>query len=310
MTPRADIADRLEPALRPLVSTRTDISAETLGPTRDSLSQRRRAAAKHLDTTGVAITDQCIGGPRAVPIRIYRGGEPSGPAVIYCHAGAFVLGDLDIDHRQCIELARRGRCTVVSFDYRLAPEHPYPAALDDAASVLTWVAANAVGLEVDARRLAVVGNSAGGALAAALAQRAAAGVVPPVMFQMLHQPVLDDRPTPSKVEFVTTPGFDGPASDLMWHHYLGGSPATAESVPGRCDDLVGIAKSFVTCSELDPLRDEAIDYATRLLHAGVATALHVIPGTCHGFDSYLPDWDVSQDLFALQGRALQHAFRP
>ena len=74
------------------------------------------------------------------------------------------------------------------------------------------------------------------------------------------------------------------------------------TVPGRCDDLAGIAKSFVTCSELDPLRDEAIDYATRLLRAGVATALHVIPGTCHGFDSYLPDWDVSQDLFALQGR--------
>ena len=117
------------------------------------------------------------------------------PVVVYCHAGGFALGNLDTDHRQCVELARRGRCTVVSVDYRLAPEHPYPAALDDAIAVLRWVAANATELGVDAARLAVAGSSAGGALAACLAHGAADGSLPPVVFQLLHQPVLDDRAT-------------------------------------------------------------------------------------------------------------------
>ena len=96
--------------------------------------------------------------------------EPA-PVVVFCHAGGFVLGNLDTDHRQCVELARRGRCTVVSVDYRLSPEHPYPAALDDATAVLRWVAANATELGVDAARIAVAGSSAGAALAACLAQR-------------------------------------------------------------------------------------------------------------------------------------------
>ena len=119
-----------------------------------------------------------------VPVRIYRGGRlVPAPVVVYCHAGGFALGNLDTDHRQCVELARRGRCTVVSVDYRLAPEHPYPAAFDDAIAVLNWVAGNAKELDVDAARLAVAGSSAGAALAACLAhacrrQLAAAGRLP------------------------------------------------------------------------------------------------------------------------------------
>ena len=159
------------------------------------------------------------------------------PTVIYCHAGAFVLGNLDTDHRQCVELARRGRCSVVSLDYRLAPEHPYPAALDDAVTVLNWVSANAEELGVDASRIAVAGSSAGGALAACLAQRSADGSLPPVVFQMLHQPVLDDRVTGSKTEFAATPAFDGPATELMWRHYLGSTAPSADSVPARRGQL-------------------------------------------------------------------------
>ena len=132
--------------------------------------------------------------------------------MIYCHAGAFVLGNLDTDHRQCIEFARRAECVVISVDYRLAPEHPYPAALNDVLAVLAWVVAGAGELGIDADRLAVAGNSAGGALAARVAQCAAEGSVAPLVFQLLHQPVLDDRPSPSKEEFAATPGFDGPAA--------------------------------------------------------------------------------------------------
>ena len=219
-----------------------------------------------------------------------------------------MLGNLDTDHRQCVELARRGRCAVVSLDYRLAPEHPYPAAVDDAVTVLNWVRDNADELGVDASRIAVAGSSAGGALAACLAQRSADGSLPTVMFQMLHQPVLDDRVTGSKTEFAATPAFDGPAAEQMWLHYLGATAPSADSVPARRDELRSLATAFISCSDIDPLRDEALAYATRLLRAGVATELHVFAGTCHGFDSLLPDWEVAEQLFILQGRALRRAF--
>jgi acetyl esterase len=227
--------------------------------------------------------------------------------VIYCHSGAFVLGNLDTDHRQCVEFARRGRCTVVSVDYRLAPEHPCPAALDDTMAVLQWSATHAAGLGVDAGRLAVAGSSAGAGLAARLAQRGADGSAPAIVFQLLHQPVLDDRPTPSKEQFATTPGFAGPAVNQMWHHYLGGRPVCADAAPARAHDAAAVASAMITCSELDPLRDEALDYARKLLSVGVATELHLFPGTCHGFDSLIPEWETSQRLFDLQGAALRRA---
>lgn len=295
---------RLDPALRHLADARTDLSAGVLGVVRDSLNQRRAETARDIDPVGVEFENREVG---SIAVRIYRGGASPAPAVIYCHSGAFVLGNLDTDHRQCLEFARRGRCTVISVDYRLAPEHPYPAAIDDATTVLRWVADNGTALGVDSNRLAVAGSSAGGALAARLAHRAAQGAVPPVVFQLLHQPVLDDRPMPSKEEFLLTPGFDGPAVTMMWQHYLGDRTASVDAAPGRAAELAGVASALITCSELDPLRDEALDYALRLMWAGVATELHVFPGTCHGFDSLVPEWEISQQLFEIQGAALRRA---
>jgi acetyl esterase/lipase len=301
MNPVTD--ERLDPVLRAVATTRTDLTS--VGPIREGLDARRRAAVADIDATGVSVRDATASG---VPVRVYRGAPAPAPAVLYCHAGAFVLGNLDTDHRQCVELARRGQCSVVSVDYRLAPENPYPAALDDAATVLNWLSGGATGLGVDASRIAVAGSSAGGALATCLAQRSADGSLPPVMFQLLHQPVLDDRVTGSKSEFEATPAFDGPAAELMWRHYLGPTSPSADSVPARRDQLRGLPPAFITCSDIDPLRDEALDYALRLLRAGTPTELHVFAGTCHGFDSLLPDWEVAGQLFALQGRALRRAF--
>jgi acetyl esterase/lipase len=297
-------SDRLDPALWQFAAARTDLSAGLLGVVRDSLNQRRAEAARGVNTVGVEIENRDIAG---IPVRIYRGSPAPSPALIYCHSGAFVLGNLDTDHRQCVELARRAACAVISVDYRLAPEHPYPAGLDDAAAVLDWVAADGPHLGIDRARLAVGGSSAGAALAALLAQRAADGTAPPVVFQLLHQPVLDDRPMPSKDEFVTTPGFDGQAVTQMWRHYSAGESLPADAVPASADELTGVPGAFISCSELDPLRDEAVDYALRLMWAGVATELHVFPGTCHGFDSLLPEWETSRQLFELQGAALRRA---
>jgi acetyl esterase len=300
---------RLDPALRHLASARTDLSSGVLEVVRDSLNQRRAETARDVNTVGVDIEqrDVRVENFLSIPVRIYRGAPLPSPAVIYCHSGAFVLGNLDTDHRQCVEFARRGGCTVISVEYRLAPEHPYPAALDDAMVVLQWAADNGAELGIDTGRLAVAGSSAGAALAARLAQCAADGSAPPIVFQLLHQPVLDDRPMPSKVEFDETPGFDGPAVTQMWRHYLAGEPIQADAAPARAAELSGVASALITCSELDPLRDEAVDYALRLMWAGVATELHVYPGTCQGFDSLLPDWEISQRLFELQGFALRRA---
>lgn len=305
-----DGAERLDPALRAIATTRTDFSLEAIRLMREPFDQRRREAAEYTGTSGVQIAEDNVASETGtVPVRIYRGGpaHPAvpGPVVVYCHAGGFALGNLDTDHRQCVELARRGCCTVVSVDYRLAPEHPYPAALDDAIAVLRWVVAHATELGADAARVAVAGSSAGAALAACLAHGAADGSLPPVVFQLLHQPVLDDRPTASKTEFRTSPAFDSEAADLMWRHYLGTDAGTPDAAPARRTRLAGLPPALITCAEIDPFRDEAVDYALRLLRAGVSTELHVFARTCHGFDSLLPDWPVSGRLFTLQGEALQ-----
>lgn len=310
MIPDPEINRRLDPALREFAAARSDLSPETLAAVRTSLDERRAAAAATIDSSGLDIIDTTVHhdtGP-PIPVRIYRGAPAPSPAVIYCHAGAFVLGNLDTDHRQCVELARRGGCTIISVDYRLAPEHPYPAALEDAVAVLKWVRAEAADLGVDPGRLAVAGNSAGAALAAGLAQRSAEDELPPLVGTLLHQPVLDDRPTASKAEFVATPGFDGAASSQMWRHYLVDSAPSAESVPARHHRLIGAASTFITCSELDPLRDEAVEYARQLMRYGVRTDVHLFGGTCHGFDSLVPDWAVSHALFDMQSAALRRFF--
>ncbi len=167
-----DGAERLDPELRAIATTRTDFSFGSIQLTRDPFNERRRGAAEQTDARGVRIADDRVPAESPVPVRVYRGGPAPAPVVVYCHAGGFTLGNLDTDHRQCVELARRGGCTVVSVGYRLAPEHPYPAALDDARGVLRWVVANARELGLDAARLVVAGSSAGATLAACLANPA------------------------------------------------------------------------------------------------------------------------------------------
>ncbi|HWT47231.1 MAG TPA: alpha/beta hydrolase fold domain-containing protein, partial [Mycobacterium sp.] len=125
------------------------------------------------------------------------------------------------------------------------------------------------------------------------------------------QPVLDDRDTASKAEFCTSPAFDSEAADLMWRYYLGPdtSPVTGSvAVPARRVPLGGLPPALITCAEIDPFRDEAVDYALQLLRAGVSTELHVFPRTCHGFDSLLPDWPTSERLFTLQGQVLRRVW--
>jgi acetyl esterase len=228
--------------------------------------------------------------------------------VVYAHGGGFVTGNLDTDHAHCVELAREAGCLVVSVDYRLAPEHPCPAALDDVEAGFRYAIENCADLNADGSRVAVMGRDAGAAVVAGLAQRMFDEEGPPILVQILHQPMLDSDATPSRREFQRTPGLNGPAVSRAWGHYLGHASANGQHVPAHRANLEGLPPTFITCSEIDPCRDEAIDYANRLLHAYVHTELYVVAATFNGFDSVVPDWVVSQENRALHAQTLRRAF--
>ena len=304
---------RIDPELRDAATALglVEFSAETLPAERDQADRAAAERAAAVDATGVTVESRSIPGPDGgqLQLRLYRGRTAAGvPLVIYAHGGAFVTGNLDTDHAHCVELARDADCLLVSVDYRLAPENPCPAALDDVEAALWYAIEHASELKVDAARLAVMGRDAGAALVAGLAQRVFDAEGPKIAVQVLHQPMLDSDATPSRREFRRTPGLNGPAVSRAWGHYLEHATATGQLVPAHRANLEGLPPAFVSCSDVDPCRDEAIDYANRLLHAYVPASLHVIAATFHGFDSVVPDWVVSQENRALHAQTLRRAF--
>ncbi|MCX4745040.1 alpha/beta hydrolase [Kitasatospora sp. NBC_01287] len=227
-----------------------------------------------------------------VPVRVYRpvGESEPGPAVLYLHGGAFISGDLDFEHPRCLEMCRETGFTVVAVDYRLAPEHPFPAGLDDCLTAYRWLRAEGSSIGVDAGRIAVAGSSAGGALTAALCLRARDTGLEPPGLQLLLYPVTDDRlRTRSVREFADTPAWDSRNCVHMWDHYLGPAerrgPVSPYAAPARATDLRGLPPAYVMTAEYDPLRDEGDEYARRLAEAGVPTELHRFAGTFHAFDT-------------------------
>lgn len=305
--------NRIDPVLREAATELgvVEFRAETLPAERERANLRAAARAAAAGTDGVTVESRSLGGPdgQRLDLRVYRGaaGSPA-PLVVYAHGGGFVTGNLDTDHAQCVELARAAGCLLVSVDYRLAPENPCPAALADVEAALRHVVANPDEFDADPGRVAVMGRDAGAALVAGLAQRMFDEEGPPILVQILHQPMLDSDTTPSRREFQRTPGLNGPAVSRAWSHYLGHAAAGGQGVPAHRANLEGLPPTFISCSEIDPCRDEAIGYANRLLHAYVHTELHVIAATFNGFDSLVTDWVVSQENRALHAQTLRRVF--
>jgi acetyl esterase len=304
---------RIDPVLREAAMELgvVEFRAETLATEREQVNLRAAQRAAAVDTGGVAVQSRSIAGPdgQQLGVRLYRGrcGSPA-PLVVYAHGGGFVTGNLDTDHAHCVELARSAGCLVMSVDYRLAPENRCPAALADVEAALRYAVDNCAELDAGPDRIAVMGRDAGAALVAGLAQRMFDEEGPRILVQILHQPMLDADATPSRREFQRTPGLNGPAVSRAWSHYLGHASARGQLVPAHRANLEGLPPTFISCSEIDPCRDEAIDYANRLLHAYVHTELHVIAATFNGFDSLVPDWVVSQENRALHAQSLRRAF--
>jgi acetyl esterase/lipase len=273
---------------------------------RDNLATLTRAAAAP-DTTELEIEDRTVPADPDVTVRIYR---PSGAqgAIVWLHGGGFVMGDLETEHPWAVRVAQGAGVVVISVGYRRAPEHRFPAALDDVYAVLAWTAEHAPDLGIDPERIAVGGHAAGAGLAAAVALRARDQQGPRICYQLLNQPELDDRQeTWSARNFTETPFMTRDKVAASWQHYLGSAVATPYAAPARAADLSGLPPTYIATAEFDPDRDEGIDYGVRLLQAGVPVELHQWLGTFHGSQAALSA-KVSQrqiaELCAVLRRAL------
>ena len=273
---------------------------EMLPPSDFSDVQRSRAGLAALlgtmnanvDTTDLTIEDYEIPGPDGgppVPVRVYTptSTAPTNgrPALLDIHGGGFVVGDIDMEHAFAATVARDLDAVIAVVEYRLAPEHPFPAGLEDCYAALAWVHERAPALGVDPARVAVGGQSAGGGLSAATALLARDRGGPPLCFQFLGIPELDHRlETTSMRTFVDTPMWHRANAELSWSYYLGSDPGEVSpyASPAIATDLSGLPPAYVTTMEFDPLRDEGIQYALRMMEAGVSVELHSYPGTFHG----------------------------
>jgi acetyl esterase len=235
-----------------------------------------------------SVLDRTVPGPAGeIPVRVYTpAGEGPLPVVVYFHGGGWVIGDLEVVDQPCRQLASAAGAIVVSVDYRLAPEHRYPAAFDDSYAATVWVGAHAAEIGGDPARLAVAGDSAGGNLAAAVALAARDRGGPELAAQLLIYPVTDFNFGTASYQdnregYLLTKG----SMQWFWAHYLGAQDLDKDpyACPLRADSLVGLPPAYVATSEYDPLRDEGEAYARRLEEAGVAVTAKRFDGLLHGF---------------------------
>ncbi len=252
-------------------------------------------------------------GAESVRVRLYQPSEltPGSPALFWVHGGGFVIGTPEQDERMSIRFARDLGITVASVQYRLAPEHPAPAGLEDALAGLTWLLENAESLGVDPTRVAIGGASAGGGIAAGLVLMAHDRGLHPV-FQLLVYPMLDDRTVRRTAQDTSRVYvWSRKANRFAWTSYLGHEPGGDQespyAAPARRDDLSGLPPAWIGVGSLDLFHAEDLVYARRLQEAGVACQVDVVPGAFHGFDQFFGSTDVVEQFRLAQLDALRAA---
>jgi acetyl esterase len=287
------------------------VEESTVEEARESIRARTPALGPFEDVAAVVDHRVPVAGGE-ITVRAYSpGGRGPHPALVYYHGGGWVIGDLYTHDGICRSLANAARCAVLSVDYRLAPEWKYPVAADDSYAALEWAVANAARLEIDPRRIAVGGDSAGGNLATVVALMARERSGPALVHQVLIYPVTDyDLNTRSYMENATGYVLTREGMRWFWNHYLGRDAQGREphASPFRASSLAGLPPALVITAEYDPLRDEGEAYAARLRDAGVPVTLTRYPGMFHGFirmTRFLDQARIAHDEIA---SSLQKAF--
>ncbi|GAF50210.1 alpha/beta hydrolase [Rhodococcus wratislaviensis] len=313
-------AHRIDPQMRRQLATLRD----SLGPrgflSVADLKERRRL----YDRLGMSVTapteqpevvrsDVVLDSGSTVRARIYQPAEDRCEGgLLYIHGGGMVMGSIEAEDAYAARLASGTGATTISIDYRLAPEHPYPAAIDDCTAALTWLMGSGHTLGIDPDRVAVYGVSGGGGLAAALALRWRHRRDPPIALLALAAPMLDDRTG----EQGTQPAlgvWDSEHNIEAWRHILGdtagGTEVPADAAASRATDLTGMPPTFLDVGSLDLFLPENLRFAQGLATAGVSLELHVHPGAYHGFDQLAPGAERTRQAWARRIEALRRALR-
>ncbi|MBN1692524.1 MAG: alpha/beta hydrolase, partial [Dehalococcoidales bacterium] len=294
-----DLTEQLAPELKDSIKTILNQMPPTnLNDIRAArvASERMMAAMKSQlpDIPGVVTEDKIIPGPKDAPdvtVRIYRPKKQTGllPALLWIHGGGYVLGKIDHEDFTAKQYSLASNCVVVSVEYRLAPEHPYPASLEDCYAALKWLSTHTSDLKVDPSRIAIGGASAGGGLAAGLAILARDRAEVKTIFQLLIYPMINDCNVAPPSDVLPDSLFWTRENNLIgWRSYLGcepgGSDISSYAAAYRAESLERLPPAYITVGAIDLFAEEDVDYARRLIAAGVPTELRVYPGGCHAFD--------------------------
>jgi acetyl esterase/lipase len=310
---------QIDPELLVALEDRPDFDIwENLPETRVKLREFAESYDAHLPVMDhVVFADHQI--PEAghnpdLRVRVYRPEKTVGPlpGLLWIHGGGYVMGSVDVEVPIMQRLVDEVGCVVVAVEYRLAPEHPYPAPLDDCYQALTWLFASAAELGVDEEKVAIGGISAGAGLASGLALMARDRGDYRIVYQLLLCPMLDDlNERPSTHMDLTGIGWDRRSNQKGWQAYLSGdydADIHEYAIPSRVDDLSRLPPAYISVGTLDLFLDENLHYARRLMAAEVATELHVFPGGIHAFEYRAPGARLSSRAHYLNYEILRHAF--
>jgi acetyl esterase/lipase len=315
--------DRLDPELAGPI--RAILKMQGDGLNLDDIPAARAAGEQMMATMkgqmpvieGVTAQDRQVPGHKGDPdvmVRIYRPINRTGalPALLWLHGGGYILGNIEQEDISAKELTLAGNCVTVSVEYRLAPENPFPAPLEDCYAALKWLSNHADEIGVDSSCIAIGGGSAGGGLAAGLSLLARDRAEVDVIFQFLIYPMMDDRnTTPASDVLPDTLFWTRESNKIAWRAYLGCEPGSdgvsCYAAASRATELAGLPPAYIAVGEIDLFASEDIEYARRLIEAGVCTELHVYPGGCHAFDMMAPEAEISQQFTSDFYQALRRA---
>lgn len=266
----------------------------------------------------VVTENRQVPGPAGAPdvaMQVYYPPDQSGPlpGILWIHGGGYILGNVEQDAPMAKRIVLLASCIVVSVDYRLAPENPFPAAIEDCYAALLWMASHSEELGLDRNRLAIGGASAGGGLAAGLALLARDRGEIDLIYQLLIYPMIDDcNIVPASETVRDAPLWTRESNKIGWRSYLGCEPGgegvSCYASACRAADVRGLPPAYIAVGELDLFMNENITYAQRLADAGVLTELHIYPGAFHAFDGIAPDTEIAKRFTSDYLTALRQAF--